>query len=311
MNLKDVQHIRDPDLNIDNYDFPEILNLFQLSVNFNDADLKRAKRKVLSLHPDKSRLDPKYFLFYSKAYKVLYSIFEFNNRSTKKSTNTDTYIPLDTEEENKRTALTNFFDNNKELKNTSSFNEWFNKEFEKQKAENENEHSGYGEWLKSNDDTMDTANIRSLSDMNEEVNKRKTQVRSMIVHQDINEFNSGNMGTMLGSDTNSNYSSGMFGSVQYQDLKQAHVESVIPVTDEDYANVKKFKDVTEYNIYRTSQDTRPLTEQQALQYLANKEKQEETLSSKRAFELAKQTEEANARNQQFWAGIMKIKNSHE
>ena len=311
MSLKDVQNERDPDLNIDNYDFPEILNLFQLSVNFNDADLKRAKRKVLSLHPDKSRLDPKYFLFYSKAYKVLYSIFEFNNRSTKKSTNTDTYIPLDTEEENKRTALTNFFDNNKELKNSSSFNEWFNKEFEKQKAENENEHSGYGEWLKSNDDTMDTANIRSLSDMNEEVNKRKTQVRSMIVHQDISEFNSGNMGAMLGSDTNSNYSSGMFGSVQYQDLKQAHVESVIPVTDEDYANVKKFKDVTEYNIYRTSQDTRPLTEQQALQYLANKEKQEETLSSKRAFELAKQTEEANARNQHFWAGIMKIKNSHE
>ena len=306
MNLNNV-----PDLDINNYELSDILNLFQLSDNFNEADLKRAKRQVLRLHPDKSRLDAKYFLFYSKAYKVLYSVFEFNNKSSKKTMNTDEYIPLDTQEENKKKALTNFFDNNKELKNTSTFNEWFNKEFEKQKAETESDNLGYGEWLRSDDDTMDTTNVQSLSDMNEEVNKRKMHVRSLIVHQDVNELSSGSMGTMLGSDTNSNYSSGMFGSVPYQDLKQAHVESVIPVTEQDYANVKKFKDVNEYNIYRTSQDTRPLTEEQSLQYLASKEKQEETLSSKRAFELAKQTEDANARNQHFWAGIMKIKDSHE
>ena len=70
----------EPDLDLSNYDLQDILNLFQIPENFTEADLKKAKRQVLKLHPDKSRIDSKYFLFYSKAYKVLYSIFEFNNK---------------------------------------------------------------------------------------------------------------------------------------------------------------------------------------------------------------------------------------
>ena len=34
----------DVDLNIDNYDFDDLLNLFGLQMNFNEADLKRQKR---------------------------------------------------------------------------------------------------------------------------------------------------------------------------------------------------------------------------------------------------------------------------
>ena len=63
------------DLNIDNYSLDDILQLFRLSSDFNEADMKNAKKLVLKMHPDKSRLDAKYFLFFSKAYKVLYSIY--------------------------------------------------------------------------------------------------------------------------------------------------------------------------------------------------------------------------------------------
>ena len=52
-----------PDLDINNYDLKDILNLFQLRENFNEADLKKAKRHVLRLNPDKSHLEPSYFLF--------------------------------------------------------------------------------------------------------------------------------------------------------------------------------------------------------------------------------------------------------
>ena len=99
------------DLDISNYNLEDILRLFQVPENFNEADLKRAKQQVLRIHPDKSRLEPKYFLFYSKAYKTLYSIWEFNNKKTNKTMNTEEYIPLDTSEENKRKALNSFFDN--------------------------------------------------------------------------------------------------------------------------------------------------------------------------------------------------------
>ena len=37
------------------------------------------------MHPDKSHLDSKYFLFFSKAYKRLYSIYDFQNKSSNKS----------------------------------------------------------------------------------------------------------------------------------------------------------------------------------------------------------------------------------
>jgi hypothetical protein len=62
------------DLNIENYDLADILNLFYLDMPFDEEDLKKSKKIVLKTHPDKSGLKPEVFLFYSKAYKKLYSI---------------------------------------------------------------------------------------------------------------------------------------------------------------------------------------------------------------------------------------------
>ena len=300
----------DPDLDIENYNLEDILNLFHLSENFTEADLKRAKQQVLRLHPDKSRLDKEYFLFYSKAYKVVYSIFEFNNKSTKKDMNTDEYIPLDTNEENKKLALATFFEKNKKLQKPTNFNQWFNKEFEKQKVADEQSETGYGDWLTSDENVMEETHVTSMAAMGEQFAKRKEEVRSLVVHQGVNEICSNNSvgASDLAGESLGNYSSDMFSNVQFQDLKQAHVESVIPVTDEDYASVPKFKNVNEYVTHRNTQDTKPLSEQQALQYLSTREKEESSMSTKRAYELARQTEEAKKRSGQFWAGLMKIEN---
>ena len=53
------------DLDITNYDYDELLNLFKLSYDFGEDDLKRAKKIVLKMHPDKSKLGPEYFMFFS------------------------------------------------------------------------------------------------------------------------------------------------------------------------------------------------------------------------------------------------------
>ena len=52
------------DLNIDNYALADLLSLFKLDYNFNTDDLKQAKKIVLMTHPDKSKLDKQYFLFF-------------------------------------------------------------------------------------------------------------------------------------------------------------------------------------------------------------------------------------------------------
>ena len=58
------------DLDINHYDLESLVGLFKIPMQFGEKDLKSAKKIVLSTHPDKSRLDKKYFLFFSKAYKI-------------------------------------------------------------------------------------------------------------------------------------------------------------------------------------------------------------------------------------------------
>ena len=72
------------DLDINNYELTDILNLFKLPVMFDDKHLKQAKVIVLRMHPDKSKLPKEYFLFFTKAYKILYEIYKVRFPDAKK-----------------------------------------------------------------------------------------------------------------------------------------------------------------------------------------------------------------------------------
>ena len=134
------------DFNIDNYNLEDIVKMFKINPDFDETDLRNAKRIVLRMHPDKSRLPTKYFIFYSKAYKVLFSVYEFKNKSINKK-GEETYTADFSKD--KSIVLDQFFDINKNIgKNPKDFNSWFNKEFEKNKLSNESDDLGYGEWLR-------------------------------------------------------------------------------------------------------------------------------------------------------------------
>ena len=62
------------DLDIDNYDLDDILQLFHLNIHFDETGLKQAYKITLMTHPDKSKLDKKYFLFFSSIFKILDNI---------------------------------------------------------------------------------------------------------------------------------------------------------------------------------------------------------------------------------------------
>ena len=299
------------DLNIENYDLDDILNLFKIPKNFTEEDLKSAKKIVLKTHPDKSGLPPEYFRFYSQAYKKVYFIWKF--KSSTKDNNLKTYEEIASDEKighfsnHKKDKLSDFLSSN-HLKEGKNFNKWFNEQFEKNKIQSEEETNGYGEWLKSNEDVDDEKRI-SYTQMGEEIEKKKQQVRSLVVHKGIDEFYSGFSGASnLTGDNPECFGSDLFSSLQYEDLRKAHVESVIPVTMDDYNNVKKFKNLNEYNNYRNSQDIVPLSELQAAEYLNNKNKYEEIQTTNRAYKLAQQLEESNKKQKEFWGSIRKIKN---
>jgi hypothetical protein len=66
------------DLNIKNYNFLEILDLFSIKHNhvITEQDIKKGKLLVLSMHPDKSKLSPKYFIFYKKAFECIIEFYQ-------------------------------------------------------------------------------------------------------------------------------------------------------------------------------------------------------------------------------------------
>jgi hypothetical protein len=92
----------------------------------------------------------------------------------------------------------------------------------------------------------------------------------------------------------------------YEDLKKAHVESVIPVTQEDYLQRKKFRNVDELQRSSEYQDITPLSEGQARAYLAQKHYGESKNDVHRAFTLAKQDEEARKANEGWLSQFKKL-----
>ena len=63
-----------------------------LSTGAQAQDLKQAKKRVLMLHPDKSKLDPKYFLFYKKAFDIVVQFYDNQNRQNIE-VNNKAYVP--------------------------------------------------------------------------------------------------------------------------------------------------------------------------------------------------------------------------
>ena len=287
------------DLNLDNYNLQDLLSLFKLEYDFTEDDLKRAKKVALMTHPDKSNLDKKYFLFFTSAYKVIYSIHQFRTRSNSQKS-TEYFIEKE-ENEDKEQLL-------REIAKKKNFNKIFNKLFEQNRIHDEASETGYGDWLKSNED-LDTRST-TRAEMNETFEKKKSEVRALVVHKDIEEIvSSSSSASDIVSERPESYGSSMFSSLQYEDLRKAHVECVIPVTMRDYEERKKFKNVDEFQRHRDSESTvSPLSLEQSNVYLQRRQGMEDKMDVTRAFKLAKQDESVKKANQNWMSGIQLLTN---
>ena len=301
-----MQNIENIDLDINNYDYKDILDLFKLNHDFNKNQLKNAKQIVLSIHPDKSRLDKKFFLFFSKAYKILLSVYEFRektNQSQNLSLPNEEIEYLATKDEYNEKIIENLRENNKFT--DKNFNKWFNKMFEEIKLNNDYNDEGYGDWLK-NDNDDDNLYCNNLNEINEKINIKKQLLREnqLAKFSQISEFNN----TSYCDITNSKpqeYSSGLFSKFQFEDLKKAHEESIVPVTDDDYQ--KNYNSIDDIKIKRQQQNLEPLNENKAAEIMNNQNTQENIINSHRAYKLYQQQELIESANKKWWASLKQIK----
>lgn len=307
----------DLDLDIRNYKLEDITRLFKIPLVFNESDLRTAKLAVLQTHPDKSQLPKEYFLFFSSAYKMLYQVYTF--RSGKNRNNKESYKEIidedavDEDEDSMKICV----DKVKRL-TAADFNKLFNEQYEKCKIEME-EDAGYEDWFRSqqhDDDADDRDDLRNASwdQRISHIDKKKQTLRenlALVSKNDlecVNIYGCGSMhGYALGQGAPAEHSSGLFSSLQYEDLKKAHTETVIPVTNEDYVNSKKFNNTHDLKVFRDlnlksySYDKKEATEK--LNAQAYKEAED---STHRAYMMAKQDEIAQEMNKKFNGSFLKF-----
>ncbi len=297
------------DLNIDHYSREDLYKLFgfKSSIILSEENLKDAKKIVLKTHPDKSRLDNKYFIFFSKAYQRLIAISEFQNKIHSKKTANQHYMY---ESENVE-ILDKMFDMKKDLKKADNFNKWFNDQFEKHRLEDPAEH-GYGDWLQSDEDIVYTPQNVNKDTMAREMDKRKREIQALTPYTGYGDaFTSSSAGGSALMEYNSNFTSGaLFGGSGggYTDLRQAYAESVIPVTEDDFHKVAKFRSVDEYKRHRDTVDVAPINKEEAMRQLYQQDRQKNEESAALAYYYMQQSEKAKQNNNHFWSGLKQLTN---
>jgi hypothetical protein len=287
--------LEDIDLNLENYDLNDLLQLFKLDFSFGVDDLKQVKKMVLRTHPDKSNLDKKYFLFFTAAYKIIYSIHEFRHKGDNKQS---TEYTIEKDEEKEQLL--------KGLQKKPNFNKLFNELFEKHKLSDEERDNGYGDWIKS-EEHIDTRTT-TMREMNATFETKKKEIQALIPLQEIEDVAQSSSHFDLTRDKPAYYSSAMFSNLPYEDLKRAHVESVIPVTHDDYLRRPKFKSVLEMQEQPEYRNVTPLSLAQSNDYLKNRQSYQDKTDVQRAYKLARQDELAHKANQGWMSGFKQLTN---
>ena len=301
----------DLDLDIRNYELRDILNLFKLPSVFNELNMREAKLMVMRTHPDKSGLDKEYFLFFSKAYKILHEVYQVRaGLSRQKDAK---YDDVKEDIDARRNA------NSDKLKrmNADEFNRWFNQTFEQNRLHDEEQDSGYGDWLKSNDaddadnednECNDLGEGSTWAQRMEQLERRKTKLReqALVVRSEVQTFTFDSFGAGSGyglaRECPEEHSSNSFGSgssLAYEDLKKAHTETVIPVTHEDYEAVRKYKNINELQMSRDV-DRRTFNYSETATIMNRSQQLQTEDDMRRAFKLAQQDEVVRDLNQK-WA----------
>ena len=289
-----MESLKDLDLNIDNYNLEDILSLFGLGVRYDINDLKNAKKMALKTHPDKSGLDNDVFIFFSRAYNILSKLYKLKNRTEKKVENID-YDGEDMEKEVGNKELLKMRMENLDKKD---FNGWFNKLFEKSNGKAKS--NGYGEWLKSSEG-VSNIKVSNKTEFDELFKKKKQESRELVLKQEIQNRMYHN-GTMLDSNETV-YSSDIFSKLRYEDVKKAHMETVVPVTEKDFQNKKRFDNVEQYIRYRKSSqgDVPDLTYSKT--QLNNIKNNNEALNTNRAYNLLLEDNEMKKKNKLWWKNL--------
>ena len=276
------------DLNIDNYGFDDILKLFKLPYHYSEKDMKLAKKIVLKTHPDRSGLDKDYFLFFTKAYKLLYKVFVFRAKVSIKQRDDKDYDAEDVEEfETENGELID------QIKKSKNFNKVFNELFTNMNMVEED--NGYGDWLK-NDNCIELPKCKTPKDMAGILSAHR-ETMSLVKHDIQDFYTSSGCHSLDGVES---YGSELFSKFQYDDLKSAHDIIHIPESN----NMKRRSYDAE--LQERNKVTVPIEKKTAENMIKQQMLIADKEANQRAFKLAQQTTKNEGKQSIWWSKFKQI-----
>lgn len=265
--------LQEHNLNIHMYSLDELLGLFDLTYNITLNDLKRAKKIVLKTHPDKSKLDSKYFLFYKQAFDVVVRFYDNQNKQSQVAT------PQNTVYHTNNLFNTNDSQTNKKISSVINdmskhdFNNRFNDLFEKNMMKKVDDSKN--EWFRNQDSIYSSDVQVNSSNMGQIFNNIKDKQSGMVKYRGVENIianKSSNSSYHDDDDDESYVSSDPFSKLKFDDLRKVHKdETVFSVSERDYDKVTKYSSVDHFMRERSNQSTTPLSKPEAEQLLAQQE----------------------------------------
>lgn len=300
-------------LDIAHYSFIDLLGLFDLTYTISIDDLKRAKKKVLMSHPDKSKLPAEYFLFYKKAFDIVYDYYCNNNKVNVEVTAENTkYTKLDENILNNSSAKKIINDMDK-----SVFNDKFNELFEKNMVGTRPSSSAKNDWFSQDSELYENMD-KSVTPGNigKVFETMKSQNNSIIRHRDFNHMTN-TVGSNLyddddttdGHDGGQYVTSDPFSKLKYDDLRKVHKdETIFAVKESDYNNVHKYKSVDEINRARTADKLTPIEKAHAERMLYEQEEIFKKQIAEKKYQSNLRTDQYAEKNKNVLATFLRIQN---
>tara|TARA_B110000879_G_C11143746_1_gene501473 strand:- start:854 stop:1768 length:915 start_codon:yes stop_codon:yes gene_type:complete len=301
--------VNEHNLNIHMYSLEDLLGLFDLTYNISQDDLKRAKKVVLRTHPDKSKLDSKYFLFYKKAFDVVVRFYDNQNKQNQKITpNSTAYTPNENDDDDNRTVKKVSSVINEMAK--GEFQDKFNDLFEKNMATKVDE--SRNEWFKNDDPSYTTNQTVNSSNMGQIFNSIKDQQTGLVKYRGVENIISNRSSTSNfyeDNDDDDNYvTSDPFSKLKFDDLRKVHKdETVFSVSERDYQNVTKYSSVDHFMRERGQQSTTPLSKPESERMLAQQDQIYREKMMKKEYSSNLKNMEYEEKNKSVLSNFLRIK----
>lgn len=296
-------------LDVNMYSLKEVLDLFHLDYDISVEDLKRAKKQVLATHPDKSRLPSEYFLFFKKAFDIVVQFYNNQHKQDRDLSNTNTVYSTDGfKNDNKHT--TNSMQKLVDDMGEAQFNNQFNKLFEKNMVKKPD--SEKNKWFTSEKEVYEINERVTAGNMGQVIDKVRSNQQALVKHSDVQVLYSNN-------NTNNNFHdddddesyvvSDPFSKLKFDDLRKVHKDqTVLNVSERDYANVKKYSSVDHFMRDRSSQSLTPLEKQQAEQLLQQQDRTYRERMMHKQYESNLRTNRYEEKNKQVMANFLRLTN---